>query len=374
MIDINFYAESHFDELKCLLKDLCSIPAPSHFENKRAEFCKKWLEDNGAEGVYIDKAQNVVFPINCNNSDEITVIEAHTDTVFPDTVPMPYIEKDGKIFSPGVGDDTESVCALLIVAKYFIENKIVPKNGIMIVFNSCEEGLGNLKGTKQIFSDYQGRIKQMVSFDANINHIFSGCVGSTRYKVTVKTEGGHSFGNFGNKNAIYELSKIINKIYQIDEPKEEGYKTTYNVGIVSGGTSVNTIAQEAQMLCEYRSNNAAHLKIMKDYFERFFEEAKENGTEIFVEVVGERPCGEVDEKLQNDFANKCADLVEKAVGERPTFLSASTDCNIPLSLGIPSVCVGTYIGDNEHTREEWIKTDSIVPGLKVALSVALGLI
>ena len=114
----------NFDFLLKILKDLCLIPAPSHFEDERAKYCKTLLEDIGAEGVYIDEAKNVVFPINCDGSENISVFVAHTDTVFPDTKPMPYKEENGKIFSPGVGDDTASVVVLIGVAKYIIENEI----------------------------------------------------------------------------------------------------------------------------------------------------------------------------------------------------------------------------------------------------------
>ena len=140
------------------LRELCAIPAPSHQEEMRAAYCKKWLEEAGAEGVYIDEALNVVFPLNCQGSNQITVYVAHTDTVFPDTEPMPILEDDTYIRCPGVGDDTASLSVLLMLAKYCIQKKIQPQKGILFVCNSCEEGLGNLKGTRQIFKDYAGRI------------------------------------------------------------------------------------------------------------------------------------------------------------------------------------------------------------------------
>ena len=164
-------------ELYAVLKELCLIPAPSGFEDERAEYCKNKLISFGAEGVYIDEAKNVIFPINAEGSDKLTVISAHTDTVFSDTAPMPYSD-DGEIIKcPGVGDDTASVAVLLFVAKFLIENKVEVNDGLLIVCNSCEEGLGNLKGTRRVFADFAGRIKQFVSFDsASLNHIYDGCV------------------------------------------------------------------------------------------------------------------------------------------------------------------------------------------------------
>ena len=118
------FIESNKEQLYTLIKELCAIPAPSHFENERAAYCKNWLEDNGAKGVYIDDALNVILPIHCDGSDKITVFAAHTDTVFPDKEPLPYLDDGVTIRSPGVGDNTASLAVLLLSAKYFIENNL----------------------------------------------------------------------------------------------------------------------------------------------------------------------------------------------------------------------------------------------------------
>ena len=366
--NIKEYAKEHFDGVVSLLRDLCLIPAPSHFEHDRAEFCRAWLEGVGASGVYTDDALNVVFPINCENSNEITVVVAHTDTVFPDTQAMPYSDDGEKIFCPGVGDDTASLAVMLFVAKYFIENKISPEKGILFVCNSCEEGLGNLKGTRQIFCDYEGRIAQFVSFDSKISVIVDRCVGSHRYEVEALTEGGHSYARFGAPNAIAELAKVISSIYSIDVPTRVGTKTTYNVGIVEGGTSVNTIAQSAKMLCEYRSTDLDCLAFMEKEFNRIFAESRESGVDLRVTRVGERPCmGDVDLQKIERMASICAEVVENVTGSAVHRASGSTDCNIPLSLGIPALCIGVYTGGGSHTREEWIEKASLIPGLEIGI-------
>ncbi len=369
---IEKYINKNIDELYKVLKELCLIPAPSHCEEKRAEFCRNWLLRNGAEGTYIDDAFNVVYPVNAENSNKLTVFVAHTDTVFPDTETMPYKEAGGKAFCPGCGDDTASLVVLMFAAKFFAEYDIKPENGILFVCNSCEEGLGNLKGTRQIFKDYKGRIEQFVSYDcSHLNYIANTCVGSHRYEVTVKTEGGHSYLKFGNKNAAYELAKIINKIYKIEVPKVENSKTTYNVGIISGGTSVNTIVQEAKMLCEYRSTNALCLEKMKEAFEAIFKNSQGDGVEILTKLIGERPCSVVDEKPQNELLKKCSETIEKIICEDVIFNSSSTDCNIPLSLGIPAVAVGVYNGGGAHTREEWVELSSLRKGLEIGIKLPL---
>lgn len=356
-----------------MVKELCNIPAPSYFEHKRAEYCKNWLENVGAEGVYIDDALNVVFPFNCKNSNEITVFAAHTDTVFPDKEPMPYSEDAEKIYSPGVGDNTASVVVLLMMAKFFVENNIATSEGVMFVFNSCEEGMGNLKGTIKLFDEYDNRIKQFISFDTNLNVVNDVCVGSHRFEIEVLTEGGHSYGDFGNKNAISIASKIISEIYKIRIPQKEGAKTTYNVGMFSGGTSVNTIAQDAKFLCEYRSDDIECLLYMKKQFETIFDNAKEEGVKIKITNVGERPCADIDRNKIEKLKNLVVPEIEKIIDEKVSFKSSSTDCNIPLSKGIPAICVGVSRYCGMHTREEWLDKESMVVGLNVAIQLGIKL-
>ena len=375
MSNIKAFVEKNKDGLFETLKELCAIPAPSHFENDRVEYCKAWLEREGAEGVYVDEALNVIFPVNCEGSDDITVFVAHTDTVFPDTEPMPYIDDGERISSPGVGDDTASLTVLLYAAKYFAQNGIDAPRGVMFVCNSCEEGLGNLKGTRQLFKDFEGRIGRFISFDSSLSNLADRCVGSHRYEVEVHTRGGHSYGAFGNKNAIAELAKIINDIYSIEVPKLENTKTTYNVGIIEGGTSVNTIAQSAAMLCEYRSDNEECLSVMKERFERIFEKANTDEVAISVTQVGDRPCmGKVDTNEIERLALIYSEIISETLGTETKRRSSSTDCNIPLSLGIPAICVGVYRGGGAHTREEWIEKASLPQGLEVGIKTIMRMV
>lgn len=374
MNDLSTYIQSNEELLQKTLQELCFIPAPSHNEKKRAQYCRAWLEEYGAEGVYIDEALNVVFPVNCDGSKEITVVVAHTDTVFPDDEPMPYEDDGEKIYCPGVGDNTASLTELLLTAKYFVEKKIKPPKGILFVCNSCEEGLGNLKGTRQIFKDYAGRIGQFVSFDSTFDKIADKCVGSHRYEVSVQTDGGHSYLAFGNANAIAELSKIICDIYGIEVPNRENTRTSYNVGVIDGGTSVNTIAQNAKMLCEYRSDNIECLEIMEKAFESVFERAKNRGVNVQVKRIGERPCmGKVDLEKIEKMARTCERIIHETTGFDVIRESSSTDCNIPLSLGIPALCIGVYMGAGWHTRNEWIEKNSLSLGLEVAIKSVMGL-
>ena len=369
-MDIKNYIQNNTDTLYKVLYDLCRIPAPSHFENARAQYCLNWFRENGIDCAYIDSAQNVIVPFREENRNDLTVICAHTDTVFPDKEPMPYLDDGEKIYCPGVGDDTASVAVLMLTIKYFFENN-KKTNGILFVLNSCEEGLGNLKGTRQLFDDFKGRISKLVTFDAgNFSFVVDRCVGSHRYELEVTTQGGHSWNNFGNKNAIAELSKIVNDIYSIDLPALPDSKVSFNVGEISGGTSVNTIAQSAKALCEYRSDNVTLLTYMKDRFDRIFAKANTDGVKVNVKLIGERPCAkDLDQNKQNELKQTAAKVIEEITNTPVKYSSGSTDCNIPHSLGIPAIAVGVYLGKGSHTREEYIIKSSLPTGLEIGINV-----
>ena len=365
------YIEAHEDEAFELLVELAQIPAPSNKEEKRAEFIKSWLEAQGAEGVYIDEALNVIYPVGVTETNPLVVVAAHSDVVFGDLEPLPLVVEDGLIKCPGVGDDTANLVMLLMAAKYIAEQKILPKEeGLLLVANSGEEGLGNLKGSRQLVKDFGYRMKEFISFDCTAHALINGAVGSKRFKVEVKTEGGHSFSDFGNKNAIAYLSAMIQDLYQIQVP-EKGI-TTYNVGTISGGTSVNTIAQQAEMLYEFRSDEKESLEIMEEKFNAVVESYRVKGIDVHVTVVGERPCSaQVDEIVQGEMAERVIAAISRYFGWEPTASKASTDCNIPLSMGIPAVCTGCILGQGAHTREEYVEIDSLLPGLKVAFELIL---
>ena len=360
--------ENHADEALALLMELAKLPAPSNHEERRAEFCLNWLRSQGAQSAYIDEALNVIYPVGDTGENDLMVFMAHSDVVFPDTTPLPLRVENGRIYCPGVGDDTANAVALLTVAGHIAREKLTPKGcGILLIINSGEEGLGNLKGSRKIMADFGSRVKEFVTFDGNASAIVTKAVGSRRYRVTVRTEGGHSYGKFGAPNAIAQLAQLIARLYEVPVPAIG--KTTYNVGTVSGGTSVNTIAQSAEMLYEFRSDEREGLSFMQAQFDAIVEEFRASGVQIEAEVVGDRPCGlEVDNSA---LASRAALAVQKHYGLSPAFTSGSTDCNVPLSMGIPSICPGCVMGAGAHTREEYVEIDSLLPGLKVAFELIL---
>lgn len=360
------YTQTHLDEAVQLLKTLAQIPAPSGQENERAVFCRDWLHVGGATQAYIDDALNVICPVGVTDNNPLVVICAHSDVVFPDTTPLPLREENGRLYCPGVGDDTANVVALLMIVKYITEMKLTPKQtGLLFVVNSCEEGLGNLKGTKHLMNTFGHRVREFLSFDCSAREIITDAVGSRRFCITADTVGGHSFFDFGNENAIAVLSALVTDLYATDVP---AVGTTYNVGAITGGTSVNTIAQHAEMLFEIRSDTYAHLEILQakldDILSRY--------PQVSANVIGERPCSrEVDKQTQAALIERAATSIRTHFGIEPVLKAGSTDCNVPLSMGIPAVCFGCILGGGMHTREEYVELDSLAAGLQTALETVL---
>lgn len=365
------YAAGCQPRLQTLIKNMCKIPAPSHHEQARAEFVCKWFQNQGFF-AYIDDALNVICPWGVTDENDVIAVMAHTDTVFPDRTPMPFEETPRYFRCPGVTDDTAQLSVMMIVARYFMKNYLPPKTGILFVANSCEEGLGNLKGSRRIVTDYGSRLQALITLDggSTFQRVVNEAVGSHRYCVTVRTEGGHSFNAFGNRNAIHVLAQMIGDLYAIEVPQNGDSKTTYNVGTIEGGTSVNTIAQEARMRYEYRSDDRECLAKMKQMFFDVVERYREMGYDVEVELIGDRPCtGDVDREKQRALEDLVNASILRVTGEPADFASGSTDCNAALAAGIPSVCVSACLGGKCHTREEYLDLDSLEPGVCLTMDM-----
>ncbi len=358
-------------EREDLLRDLGRVPAPTRQEDQRAAYVRNWLLEQGAADVIIDDAKNVICRLGPADAEDLVVFAAHTDIVFPSVETLPMHEENGKLYAPGIGDDTANLVNLLMGAKYLIENEVQLTCGVLVVANSCEEGLGNSDGMKAIFSTYGTRVREFYSFDAYQPLCCATAIGSHRYRVTCTTTGGHSYANFGQPNAIHLLCGLVEELYRVDLPTH-GH-TTYNVGRIEGGTSVNTIAQDASMLYEFRSTEQSCLDEMDEKFRRCVEHWRGRGGELEVELLGVRPSnGPVDANELAAFTERGADAVRTFWGREPDFTPNSTDSNIPLSLGIPANTIGTIDGALAHTREEWVDLESLGAGTAIVTSLMLG--
>ncbi len=363
------YVAEHIEEAEQLLCELGKIPAPSHQEDLRAEFCRDWLIAQGAKDVTIDEAKNVVCKINCDEQKDLAAFMAHMDIVFPDLEPLTVVQEGRKLFAPGIGDDTSNLVNLLMAAKYILKHEPKLNMGFLIVANACEEGLGNLDGCKEIIKTYGEQIKAFYSFDGYMSQCTNVAVGSYRYKITVKTAGGHSWLNFGDPNAVEILCGLVEKLYALEVPTEA--KTTYNVGCIEGGTTVNTVAQEASMLFEFRSTSQKCLELMHQKLEETIE-GMEGDFQITTELLGVRPGnGEMDREALEAYTQKSKEIIQEFYEGELDCDAYSTDSNIPLSKGILANTIGTIKGASAHTREEWVDLDSLPSGMKIALSILL---
>ena len=365
------YGTDVAQEAHDLLCTLARIPAPSHDEGRRAEFVRDWLIGQGLEAE-IDDALNVTSSYGVGIIGRIALFSAHTDVVFPDTDPLPLVEQDGRIQAPGVGDDTANLVCLLLAYRELLRRirtgELKRRRAVMIAANSCEEGLGNLDGMKALFARVGKRIETFVSLDGYAPHVVTRPVGSHRWRISCDTPGGHSYAKFGSPNAIERLSAFICAFYQLERPDEE--LVTVNVGRIEGGTTVNSIAQHAEALIEYRSVSEACLATMRERVERLVEQSDAEDVRFTLELIGERPGeGPIDPVRQNALMKACEQAVEETLGEQVQWGPSSTDANVPFSLGIPATTVGAIRGAGAHTREEWMDATSLAPGVDCALAL-----
>ncbi|WHH57797.1 M20/M25/M40 family metallo-hydrolase [Petroclostridium sp. X23] len=367
---IKDYVDAHLQEAIELLEKLGKIPAPSRHEEKRAEFCMRWFMEQGADEVWIDEAKNVICAVDCDKYEDIAVFMAHTDIVFPDKEELPMRREGKKLYAPGIGDDTANLVNLMMAAKYFLNHKIPMKKGVLFVANSCEEGLGNLEGCKEIFNNFGNRITEFYSFDGYMSQCTSIPVGSYRYRISVKGDGGHSYLDFGNENAVCTMASLIQGLYEVEVPTEE--KTTYNVGYIEGGTTVNSIPQEAVILYEYRSPSQKCLSDMEGKFNKIISDLRSSGKRIKAEILGIRPGkGEMNGELLKSWTENNISIIKKYYDGPMDIQPYSTDGNIPLSRGVLANTIGTIVGGGAHKREEWVDLDSIPAGMSIALALML---
>lgn len=364
------YADACRAEQRDLLMALGKIPAPTRQEDLRAAFCRDWLQAQGAQQVHIDAAKNVICQLGAPDARDLIVFAAHTDIVFPDLETLPMREEGGKLFAPGIGDDTANLVNLLLAARYLIREKPSLPCGVLVVANACEEGLGNLDGTKALFAAYGTRIRAYYSFDMYLPVCCHDAVGSYRYRVTCRTPGGHSYSDFGNANAIRLLCGLVEKLYHIQPPTRA--RTTYNVGRIEGGTTVNSIAQQAELLYEFRSTDQTCLEEMDRKFKAALEHWQHRGGTLEAELLGVRPGnGPLDPQALARFTDHSIHVIRTLTGREPDLTPGSTDSNVPLSLGIVANTIGTVEGGRPHTRQEWVDLESLHTGLQVVLALML---
>jgi tripeptide aminopeptidase len=359
-------------------KRITEIPAPPFKEKVRAEYYLKRMQELGFKDASIDAEGNVIaLRKGTGGGRPKLVVSAHLDTVFPEEVDVTVKEKDGVINAPGIGDDSRGLAALLSLVKAMNENGISTVGDLLVVGTVGEEELGNLRGVKALFRNHKD-IDGFISIDGlGISRVVNQSTGSHRYEMIFKGPGGHSFQEFGLPSAIHAMGRAIAKISELQTPAEP--KTTFTVGTVRGGTSVNAIAAEARMAVDMRSNSTEELLKLEEKLLGLVkqavveEDARWNTDKISVEInmIGDRPAGivEMDSPIVQATQRAVATI---ACGPKVTFAGSSTDSNIAMSLGIPAVTIGGGgEGGNWHSRNEWYKPTDAWMGPQSALITVL---
>ncbi len=265
-----------------------------------------------------------------------------------------------------------AVAALLWLAEFLKEKRIKPKRTVLFAATVGEEGLGDLRGIREIMRRYQEEKRQpgaVVAVEGHgLGNICYEGVGSRRLKVTVKGPGGHSWDKAGNPSAIHALAVLIGLLARVEIPSKP--KTSFNIGTIEGGTSVNTIAPRASMVFEVRSLTGEALDRTFGKMEKIITDFKAEGLLVETEMVGDRPAGGL---IPSSSIVQTCRKIYQALGIEPTHVAFSTDANIPLSLGLPAVCLGITRGGNAHRIDEWIEVEPVATGLKALLEVSLAL-
>jgi tripeptide aminopeptidase len=358
---------------------LCEIPAPPFKETARAEAYRRAFQAAGLKNVRIDRAGNVLGERPGLAPRPHLVFTAHLDTVFPEETNVRTSREGTVIKGPGIGDDCRGLAVLLGVVRQLHAGNIQTPGSITFVGTVGEEGLGDLRGVKHLFNEeLRGRIDRFVSIDGTglgITHI---AVGSLRYRVTFKGPGGHSYGAFGIANPMHALGRAISRIADLQVPRLP--KTTFNVGRIGGGTSVNTISADAWMEVDMRSADRAALTALHAGFQKALDAALAeenerwgNAGRLSIEktLIGDRPAGSMTADAPIILA---ALSVTRALGIQPRLDEGSTDANIPISLGIPAVTIdGGGSGTGAHTIHETFDTTNSWQGTARALLLAIAL-
>lgn len=361
------------DRIIDLTIQIQQIAAPTFHEAERAEFVRKLFEEEGLKNVSIDETGNVYglwSQVEGQKSKvKPLIISAHLDTVFPFEMDLSVKREDDKVHGIGIGDNSLGVGALFGLMWMLKERLPSPpaplpegdgSRDIWFVANTCEEGLGDLNGMKAVVDRFgSGVLAYLVLEGMALGHIYHRAVGVKRYRITAKTQGGHSWSDYGQPSAVLELSRLVVHLSALRLPTHP--RTTMNVGKIQGGTSINVIPAEAWIELDLRSEGQDELAELVAGVERLIEAADRPDVRIEAEAIGARPAGEMsaDHPLIK-LAQEC--LNEQ--GLDAVLTSGSTDANIPLSKGYPALVLGVSKGGGAHTKYEFIDTRPIEKGME----------
>jgi acetylornithine deacetylase/succinyl-diaminopimelate desuccinylase-like protein len=343
--------------------EIQQIPAPTFHEADRAEYVRLRFAEEGLADVEMDGTGNVYARLPGNRSGRPLVVSAHLDTVFLPNVDLHIERQAERVLAPGIGDNSLGVAGLFGLVWSLRERSLTLPGDLCLVANVCEEGLGDLRGIRAVVDRFgSAPLAYIVLEGMALGQVYHRGLGVRRYRVTVHTSGGHSWIDYGQPSAIHELTALSTRLSSLDLPREP--RTTLNIGIISGGSSINTIAADAMLELDLRSESAKSLETLAGQVEQIVHLARRTGVTVEAEVIGQRPSGELsaDHPLPK-LAQECL----RAVGIEPHLNTGSTDANLPLSRGLPSITIGLTSGGRAHTTQEFINLPPLEKGMDQCL-------
>lgn len=358
-------AAARIENVIDLTRRICAVSSPTGDEGRRAAFVASLWRERGYEPE-IDAVGNVYVRRGKRPDKPILMLLAHIDTVFPASTPITIRREGDLLYGPGISDNSASVASMITLLDILDANGWETDTDLLAVANVGEEGLGDLLGVRTAVQRYRDTLGAVLVVDGGLGCVVNAGVGSRRLKVTVHGPGGHSFGSFGTPSAIHGLGNIIAGLAAMEVPTEP--KTTFNVGMIEGGTSVNTIASTATALVDLRSVDAHRLDQLVEKAMSIISQRAGTGLQTSVEVLGNRPAGQTSE---NDPLVQLALHAVRWIGLEPRCVASSTDANIPISLHIPAVCIGITRGVNVHTVDEYLHISPIGKGLAQLVRLSL---
>ena len=344
------------------------VAAPTFGESARARVVYDAFLEVGLLDVAMDAMHNVYGRLPGADGGHALVLSAHLDTVFAADTDLSVTRTADRIAGPGIADNSLAVAALVELPRLLEQTHLRPVHDLWLVANVCEEGQGDLRGMRAVMDRFgHGPLAWIVLEGGLLGHVCFRGVGSQRYRVLVRTEGGHSWFDYGRPSAVHLLADLAHRIAQTRVPVQP--KTTLNVGVIEGGTSVNTIAASASLLLDLRSECPKALRDLIAAVERLRDAFSPEGAEVTWELIGQRPAGGLpaDHPLVT-----CATAALENTGFPANDIDlspASTDANAPLAAGCPAVCIGLARGHNLHRTDEYLETGEVGLGLAQLLSL-----
>ncbi len=339
--------------------EIQQIPAPTFEEARRAEFVRDGFLREGLVDVELDPVGNVLGRLPGSDGDRLVVVSAHLDTVFPADTSLQVTRTPERVSGPGIGDNSLGAAGLFGLVWGLRSIGATLPGDVWLAANVGEEGLGDLRGMRSLVDRFGRRpLAYIVIEGMALGHVYHRALGVQRYRIDVRTAGGHSWTDYGQPSAIHELSTLVARLDSLVLPSEP--RTSWNVGRISGGTSVNTIASDAWIELDLRSENEATLQSLVEQVEMLVRASRLPGVEVEMTRIGRRPAGEIPETHPLvQLARQCL----RDQGFEPGSLIGSTDANIPLHLGVPAVCIGLTTGSGAHTVNEFIHIEPLSRGM-----------